>query len=127
MNNRRLSSDAVEWAYDRYIKGHPEREASLGEASRQSDLAQRIYDIRERFRMSREDLAEFSGLTVETIEDMEESDYDGDWDQAVKRLDAGFRKWFANVILPASKMKPEDYSVGPSENKQVLEPASEMP
>ena len=111
MPKKKLSSDAVEWAYNRFIKGKPEREASLAETSRQSDLAQQIYDIRTRFRITREQLAEFSGLTAETIEDLEESDYDGDWDEAIKKINAGFHNWFTKVILPAAQMKPEDYSV----------------
>ncbi|MFC1836946.1 helix-turn-helix domain-containing protein [Thermodesulfobacteriota bacterium] len=111
MSEKRLSSDAVEWAYNRYIKGNPEREASFAEVSRQSDLAQQIYDIREKLNMTREQLAEFSGLSPETIEDLEETDYEGDWEEAIDKVNRGFHNWFTNVILPAARMKPEDYSV----------------
>jgi DNA-binding protein HU-beta len=112
MSDKNISSDAVEWAYNRYIKGKPEREASFAEASKQSDLAEQIYDIRARLRMTREDLAEFSGLTAETIEDLEESDYDGDWNEAILKVNTGFHNWFNKVILPAAQMKPEELSVG---------------
>lgn len=112
MSEKKLSNDAVEWMYNRFIKGKPEREASLAEARRQSDLAEQIYNIRTRLHMTREQLAEVSGLTAETIEDLEESDYDGDWDEAIARVNAGFHNWFTNVILPAAEMKPEEYSVG---------------
>jgi len=112
MSEKRLSTDAVEWAYNEFIKGKPEREASFAEASRQTDLAERIYGIRTRLHMTREQLAEISGLTAETIEDLEESDYDGDWDDAIRKVNAGFHSWFSNVILPAARMKPEEYSVG---------------
>ncbi|MEW6112657.1 MAG: hypothetical protein AB1664_11060 [Thermodesulfobacteriota bacterium] len=105
------SSDAVEWAYRRYIKDNPEREASLEEAGRQADVAQQIYDIRNKLHMTRDDLAEFSGLTAEIVEDIEESDYDGDWNEAVDRINHAFRHWFTNVIVPAAQMKPDDYSV----------------
>jgi DNA-binding XRE family transcriptional regulator len=111
MSEKKFSSDAVEWSYNRYIKGDPEREASFREASKQSDMGQQIYDIREKFRMSREDLAELSGLTPETIEDLEETDYDGDWDEAMVKINRAFHNWFSDVILPAARMKPEDYSV----------------
>ncbi len=111
MSEKRLSSDAVEWAYNRYIKGKPEREASFKEVGRQADLAQQVYDIRNRLHMSRADLAEFSGLTSEAIEDIEESDYDGDWDEAIDKINSAFRQWFHNVILPASKMTEDEYSV----------------
>jgi DNA-binding XRE family transcriptional regulator len=111
MSEKRLSSDAVEWAYNRYIKGNPEREASFKEAGRQADLAQQVYDIRNKLRMTREDLAEFSSLTPEDIEDIEESDYDGDWDEAIQRINSAYRHWFENVILPAARMIPDEYSI----------------
>ncbi|MBD3398381.1 hypothetical protein GF413_04910 [Candidatus Micrarchaeota archaeon] len=62
--------------------------------------------------MTRRDLAEFADLSPETIEDLEESDYEGDWDEAISKVNAGFRKWFEEVIIPASEMQPEEYSVG---------------
>jgi DNA-binding XRE family transcriptional regulator len=111
MTEKRLSSDAVEWAYNRYIKGNPEREASLAEVSRQADLAQRIYDIRQKLHMTREDLAEFSGLTAETIEDIEESDYDGDWKEAIDKINRAFHVWVSDVIVPVARMTPDEYSI----------------
>jgi DNA-binding protein HU-beta len=112
MSEKKLSTDAVEWMYNRYIKDDPARIAHLELVRKQSDHAQKIYDIREKLRMTREDLAEFSGLTAETIEDLEESDYNGDWDEAVQKVNTGFQRWFTEVILPVARMKPEEFSVG---------------
>lgn len=112
MAKKKLSSDAHQWMYDRYIKDDPEAQASLKEIKVRADLAGQVYDIRTRLHMTREELAEFSGLTAGTIEDLEESDYDGDWDQAIKKVNAGFHNWITNVIRPVARMKPEDYSVG---------------
>jgi DNA-binding XRE family transcriptional regulator len=111
MSEKKLSSDAFEWAYNRYIKGKPEQEAAFKEAGRQADLAQQVYDIRTRLHMTHEDLAEFSGLTAAAIDDIEESDYNGDWDEAISKINSAFRQWFHNVILPASKMTEDEYSV----------------
>jgi hypothetical protein len=61
--------------------------------------------------MTREDLAEFSGLTAEAIEDLEETDYDGDWDEAINKINSAFRQWFQSVILPAARMTEDDYIV----------------
>jgi hypothetical protein len=61
--------------------------------------------------MTREDLAEYSDLTPEIIEDIEESDYDGDWDEAIEKINSAFHHWFTGVILPAAQMKPDDYSI----------------
>jgi hypothetical protein len=111
MSGKQLSSDAHQWMYERYVKGDPEARAFLKEVKVQADLAGQIYSIRNKLRMSREDLAEFSGLTPEIIEDLEESDYDGDWDEAIDKINGAFRQWFRNVILPAAQMKPDDYSI----------------
>lgn len=61
--------------------------------------------------MSREDLAELSGLTAETIENLEETDYDGNWAEAIERVNRAFERWIKEVIIPAARMKPEEYSV----------------
>ncbi len=111
MDEKKFSNDALEWAYSRYIKGHPERIACVGLLRRQADLARQIYDIRNKLRMSREDLAEFSGLTPEIIEDLEESDYDGSWEEAIQLINRAFQNWFNDVIVPAAQMKPDHYSV----------------
>lgn len=111
MNEKRLSTDAVDWAYHKYIKNDPRRVTHVKLLRERSALAQQIYDIRNRLHMTREDLAEFSGLTPETIEDLEETDYDGDWSEAIDKINSAFRQWFQDVILPAARMTPDDYSV----------------
>ncbi len=111
MTEKKLSTDVVEWAYNRYIKDDPEMEAHFEELGVQSGLAQQVYDIRNKLRMSREDLAELSGLTAETIEDLEETDYEGNWDEAIEQINRAFERWIKEVIIPASRMKPEEYSV----------------
>ena len=73
----------------------------------QADLAQQIYDTRTETHMTCEQLAEFAGLTAGTIEDLQESDYDGDWVEAIDKVSPGFHHWFTNVVLPSERMKPE--------------------
>lgn len=111
MSEKKRSSDAVEWAYNHYIKGDPEMEQYFEELGVQSELAQQVYEAREKLNMTREQLAEFSGLSPDTIEDLEETDYDGDWEEAIEKVNRGFRNWFTTVILPAARMTPEEYSV----------------
>ena len=111
MEKNNISSDAYQWTYERYIKGDPEIQEFLGEVQIKADLSGQIYSIRNKLRMSREDLAEFSGLTSEAIEDLEESDYDGSWEDAIERINRAFQLWFASVILPVARMSPEEYSI----------------
>ncbi len=58
----------------------------------------------------KENLAE-SELTSKNIADIEEPDYDGDWEEAVALINAAFRIWISDVILPVARMTPDDYSV----------------
>jgi DNA-binding protein HU-beta len=111
MEKNNLSSDAYQWTYERYIKGDPEIQEFLREVQIKADLSGQIYSIRNKLRMSREDLAELSGLTSEAIEDLEESDYDGSWEDAIERINRAFQLWFASVILPAERMSPEEFSI----------------
>ena len=111
MEKNNISSDAYQWTYERYIKGDHEIQEFLREVQIKADLSGQIYSIRNKLRMNREDLAELSGLTSEAIEDLEESDYDGSWEDAIERINRAFQLWFASVILPVARMAPEEYSI----------------
>jgi DNA-binding XRE family transcriptional regulator len=111
MEEKQLSNDACQWTYNQYINGDLESEEFLKQVRIQADLAGQLYDIRSKLGMTRQDLAEFAGLSVQTIEDLEESDYDGDWDEAISRTNKAFQRWINEVIIPAAQMKPEEYSI----------------
>jgi DNA-binding XRE family transcriptional regulator len=111
MEKNNPSSDAYQWTYERFIKDDPEIKEYLKDVRVKAELSSQIYSIRTRLHMSREELAEFSGLTSEAIEDLEESDYDGSWEDAVELINRAFQLWFASVILPVARMSPEEYSI----------------
>ncbi len=111
MSSSDRTYDAYDWSYDRYIRNDPDLVEYFNELDIKFKIAGRIYCIREKLRMTREELAEFSGLSPETIEDLEETDYDGDWEEAIDKVNRGFHQWFTNVVRPAARMKPEDYSI----------------
>ncbi len=111
MSRKKIVTDAYQWSYDRYINDDPELVKFASEMRVRAGIAQQIYDIRNKLRMTREDLAEFSGLTPENIEDLEESDYEGDWEDATSRINTAFHLWVTEVILPVARMTPDDYSV----------------
>jgi len=111
MTTKKIVTDAYQWSYDRYVKDDPELVEFASEMKVRAGIAQQIHDIRNKLHMTQEDLAEFSGLTPEIIEDIEESDYDGNWGEAITRINRAFHHWFTNVILPVAHLKPDDYSV----------------
>ena len=108
MNEKRLSTDAVEWAYQRYIKNDPKRIAHVELIREQSAVAQEIYDKRSKLRMTREALAEISGLTPEAIEDLEESDYDGSWEEAIASIKRAFHQLEQGDHEKRGKAKSKD-------------------
>jgi DNA-binding XRE family transcriptional regulator len=111
MEKKELSSDAYQWMYSQYIKDDPDAGVFLKELKIQADLAGQVYRIRNKLGMTHEQLARLAGLTAEDIEDIEETDYEGSWDDAIQRINTAFRAWFHEVILPAAQMTEEDYSV----------------
>jgi hypothetical protein len=111
MEEKEHCHDACQWTYNRYIKGDVESLEFLKNLKVQADLAGQIYDIRNKLRMTRKDLADFSGLTPEIIEDLEESDYDGDWLEAVSLTNRAFERWIKEIVIPAAQMKPDEYLI----------------
>ncbi len=111
MEEKKLSTDGFQWLYNRYIGDDPERVASFQDELVKADIASRIDQIRPKLRMSRADLAQFSGLTAEAIKDLEESDYNRDWNEAVEKINAAFGRWVEEVILPVARMTPNEYSI----------------
>ncbi|MFH1116118.1 MAG: hypothetical protein V1792_19570 [Pseudomonadota bacterium] len=73
--------------------------------------AQAIADIRAKLQMTQENLAEYSGLSLEVIESVERSDYPSDWNALISRLNRAFQTWATKVIIPTYQVDPEDYSV----------------
>lgn len=103
-------SDACEWAYRRYIKDDPEMEAYFDELEVKAGISRQIYDIRNELRMTREGLANYSGLSPQVTEDLEEADYEGDWPAAVEKINLAFTTWVCKLVVPAPK-EPQEYLV----------------
>lgn len=86
MEEKKLSSDAFELIYKRYIKDDPARVASLQEELTKAEIAREIYDLREQAGLSREQLADLVGTDVSVINDIEEADYEGDFLSMASRI-----------------------------------------
>jgi ribosome-binding protein aMBF1 (putative translation factor) len=79
MEEKKLSSDAYQWAYDRYIKGDPEMEKCFEELGVKADVARQLYNLRKQAGLTREQLADLVGTNASVIEDIEEAEYEGDF------------------------------------------------
>ena len=79
MHEKKLSSDAYQWAYDRYIKGDPEMEKYFEELGVKAEIARQLYNLRDQAGLTQQQLADLVGTNASVIDDIEEADYEGDF------------------------------------------------
>lgn len=100
MEEKKLSSDAFELIYTRYIKDDPVRVASFQEELTKAKIAREICDLRNQAGLSREQLAELVGATASAIEDIEEADYEGDFLSMASRIAAVLHRKVEVCLVP---------------------------
>lgn len=74
---RQRTSDAIEILNQRYLKNDPEMSRLVAEARANQDIAQKIYDLRTKARLSQRELAKLVGTTASVICRLEDADYQG--------------------------------------------------
>jgi DNA-binding protein HU-beta len=79
MHEKKLSSDAYQWAYDRYIKGDPEMEKYFEELGVKAEIARQLYNLRDQAGLTQQQLADLAWTSASVIDDIEEADYEGDF------------------------------------------------
>ncbi|MBM4327661.1 MAG: helix-turn-helix transcriptional regulator [Deltaproteobacteria bacterium] len=89
---KKLSSDAFQWAYDRYIGNDPKEIALYEEERVKADIAQAVYNLRSQAGLSHEQLADLAGTTPSVIEDIEQADYEADFLLMASRIAAVLHK-----------------------------------
>ena len=73
---KRTTIDAVEILHHLYIKGDPERLASLEAERVKSKIARQLYDLRHQAGLTQQELAARVGTTTAVIDNLEETDYE---------------------------------------------------
>lgn len=71
------TSDGVSILHKRYVKDDPAKQAALNEERISAQVARMIRDMRERARMSQQELAEAIGTRQSAISRLEDADYEG--------------------------------------------------
>lgn len=92
MDEKKYSSDALQWMYDEFIGNDPERIASYQEERIKAEIARQIYDLREQAGLSQKQLADLAGTSERVIDDLEEADYEGDALSMLVRIATALRK-----------------------------------
>lgn len=77
MAKEEKTTKAVDILHRRYIKGAPEREASLQAERVNAEVARLIHDLRKDADLSQKELAELVGTTQSVISRLEDADYEG--------------------------------------------------
>jgi transcriptional regulator with XRE-family HTH domain len=77
MAKKEKTTNAVDILHRRYIKGAPQREASLQAERVNAEVARLIHDLRKDADLSQKELAELVGSTQSVISRLEDADYEG--------------------------------------------------
>ena len=104
MEEKKLSSDAYRWAYDRYIKGDPEMEKYLEELGVKADIARQLYNLRNQAGLTQEQLADLVGTNASVIDDIEEADYEGDFLGMASRIANALHRRVEVRLVPVEDM-----------------------
>jgi DNA-binding XRE family transcriptional regulator len=88
----KIKSDALQFAYNRYIGNNPERAASFEEELANAELAHKIYDLRTKAGLTHGQLAKLVGTTAAVIRQLEEADYEGHMMAMLNRIATALNK-----------------------------------
>lgn len=103
MEEKKLSSDALAWAHNEFIKNDPEAELLVDEYQIRIDIGQQVYDLRTATGMTQEQLANLVGVDESTIDELEQADYEGDSLVMLARIAAALRRRVEVRLVPASR------------------------
>jgi ribosome-binding protein aMBF1 (putative translation factor) len=100
---KKMKSAALQFVYDQYIKGDPEREASFENEVLNAKIAREIYDLRTKAGLSQRQLAKVVGTTGSVICRLEDADYEGHSLSMLQRIAAALNSRVEIRIIPLRK------------------------
>ncbi len=102
---RRSTSDGLGILQRRYVRGRPEVERAVEEATLNALIAQALYDLRSQARLTQKQLAARVGTSHSVISRLEDSDYTGHSLGMLQRVcrAMGHRVQLRLVPLPGQK------------------------
>ena len=106
MGDKKLSSDAFELIYHRYIKDDPARVASFQEELTKAEIAREIYDLRDQAGLTQAQLADLVGIDASIINDVEEADYEGDFLAMASKIAIALHRRVEVRLVPVESPEP---------------------
>jgi DNA-binding XRE family transcriptional regulator len=96
-------SKSLKAAYDRYIGDDPQQQAAFEEELANVEVAQKIYDLRNKAGLSQRALAKLVGTTASVICQLESSDYQGHSLSMLRRIAAALHKRVEIRFVPVKR------------------------
>ena len=75
MAKKKRTTDAAALLHNRFVKGDPEREASIQAEREKANIAGQIFDLRTQAGLTQKQLAALVGTTQSVISRLEDADY----------------------------------------------------
>src|SRR5262245_31644060 len=97
---KRTTSDGVAILDRRHFHGRPARLRSLAEATLNAQIAQEIYALRARARLTQRQLAELVGTTDSVISRLEDANYTGHSLKMLQRISAALHRRLEIHFVP---------------------------
>ncbi len=102
---QQFKSDALQFAYKRYIEDDPERVASFEDEVANAELAAKIYDLRTQAGLSQRELAKLVGTTASVICRLENADYEGHSLSMLRRIATALNKRVEIRFVPIKRQR----------------------
>lgn len=103
MPKKKLKFDTMKYLHDRYIGSDPEALALLEQERVNADIAQAIYDLRTKAKLTQRELAKLVGTTASVICQLEDSDYQGHSLSMLQRIAAVLNRKVEVKIVPVGR------------------------
>jgi len=97
---RRATTDAVKILHRRYVEGHSTRGGMLEEARLNASIAQEIYDLRIKAKLTQKELANLVGTSHSVISRLEDADYEGHSLKMLQRISAALNHRLRLSFVP---------------------------
>jgi len=96
-------SESLRQAYERYVGDDPEQQAAFEEELANAEVAQKIFDLRDKAELSQRALAKLVGTTASVICQLESADYAGHSLSMLRRIAAALDKRVEIRFVPAKR------------------------
>lgn len=103
MRRKKVIVDASEILFVRYFAGRPRRIAMLQREMERVEVAQKLYDLRAKHKLTQAQLAKLAGMKPSAISRLEDADYRGHSFQTLCRIATVLNERVEINFVPVSK------------------------